>query len=968
MGDDVDSFSKLNSVKGFKVVHMNVRSLPKKVDQLRILLEGSQLDVLTLSETWLNESVNQTTLQFSDFVAYRQDREVGAGVKSRGGGLLTLINSKHAADCENLVDISKVCQDIEAQWLYLRRPHCRDVVICNVYRPPGGNLEKAIKYLDDSVRNFDLSKVELFLLGDLNVDYKNKTSPNYKKLSFFVQSNGLLQLIHNTTRNTSNSSSLLDLILTNSKYIKIAGTLNHFVSDHQPIYVVKKKKRDNRPKVEFTGRSYRNFDKDLFKEELSKCDWSDFYKLADPETAWDLVLDRFLPILDKMCPIRKFMIKNYRPEWITPELIEQIKDRDYFYKKAKQDGSEDSWNIAKHLRNTTNANIRQAKREFILGELDRCGTDSKKFWKVVKSVVPNNKCTNRTDIHLKDNTGEIIEKKNVAHYINSYFINIGKADLSVPYPDIESLSDAKGDHVEDQWSPDEFNVTEVLKVVKGINVSKSSGLQDISSYVIKEVFSILTRQIAHLMNLSLSSSIFPRAWKRAQVIPIPKSGNLTQVQNYRPISLLPLPGKILEKLMHGRLTDYIQANSLLSSNQHGFRKKHSTVHSVAQLTTFINKKMDVRLPTLAVFIDFRKAFDCVQHPILLNKLASLNICNEVLALFKSYLENREQKVLANNVFSSAQTITQGVPQGSVLGPLFYILYANDLVDVVKYCKVALYADDTVLYIANPDFDVSVRRMRKDVRALLKWCKNNGIRMNTDKTKAMVFGGQKQLKLLPEVKIKAEGTLLQVVPSYKYLGVTLDSQLNFAKHIGKIVRTASVKLRQFRRMRSFLDVNAATMVYKNMFLPVLEYGDIFLTSATAENRKRLQMLQNKGLRCALVKDKDTSTDDLHTEAKLLKLKYRREQHLLNFMYDMSEKESNIKKKCLEGVATRSSSKKLLKTKRPRTEKFKRSLSYYGPKKWNALPNDIQLAATRSEFKNKCQAYVEVKSRSRNSILL
>ena len=158
-----------------------------------------------------------------------------------------------------------------------------------------------------------------------------------------------------------------------------------------------------------------------------------------------------------------------------------------------------------------------------------------------------------------------------------------------------------------------------------------------------------------------------------------------------------------------------------------------------------------------------------------------------------------------------------------------------------------------------------------------------------------------------------------------------------------------------------------MVYKNMFLPVLEYGNIFLSSATAENRKKLQTLQNKGLRCALIRDRDTSSDELHEDAKLLKLKYRRELHLLNFMFDMSEVESNVKERSNLGVVTRSSRKKLLKVKRPRTEIYKKSLSYLGPQKWNALPSDVQLVASRQEFKSKCKVHIERKSRVRNSIL-
>ena len=400
--------------------------------------------------------------------------------------------------------------------------------------------------------------------------------------------------------------------------------------------------------------------------------------------------------------------------------------------------------------------------------------------------------------------------------------------------------------------------------------------------------------------------------------------------------------------MHAQLSSHLENTKFLNDNQHGFRKHHSTVHSLAQLTNYINTKMDKGQPTLATFIDFRKAFDCVQHPILLGKLSSLGVDTRAVKWFESYLSEREQRVLANNVYSSHQLVTQGVPQGSVLGPLFYIIYANDINSTIRSCKIALYADDTVLYTANKNFGKSVRQIQRDMNALSHWCDHNGIRMNIEKTKLMIFGSTVKIRKLPEFEVKVQDLPLSVATTYKYLWVTLDSQLNYDKHIQNTIARVSLKLKQLRRMRYFLDVRAATLIYKTMILPIMEYGDIFLVGATAENRKKLQTLQNKGLRCALRRDIEVSTDELHRQAKLKKLKIRREQHLLSHMFDMANSGKHLKKPRSRGVKTRSQNKKILKTNKPNTEKYKKSLAYAGPKKWNSLPERYHHLKSRAQF--------------------
>ena len=373
---DSDTFIGLGKEKGLKLVHLNIRSLHGKIDQLRIAVEGSGVDIVTLSETWVKGFLDSQLLSLKGYTMLRQDRNLERVGKKNGGGLMTYIRTSKFPDYKLLDKLSTSCPHIEAQWIEIVRPECKNLVICNFYRLPNTNLDKTLKYLNKCLKSLNRSKVDLYLLGDMNIDYLKKASPAYIKLAFFEKSNQLAQIISDTTRNTNNTKTLLDIILTDDKHVANSGTLDMMMSDHQSIFVIKKKSREKREEAHFVGRSYKDFDIHSFKERLCALDLDDIFEIDDPEEIWGNILGHIKEDLDMHCPIREFNIRNYKPEWVTPALLEQIRDRDYFYKKAKQNKSEDDWNIAKHLRNLANRNITKAKADFVINKLNRYKGDS----------------------------------------------------------------------------------------------------------------------------------------------------------------------------------------------------------------------------------------------------------------------------------------------------------------------------------------------------------------------------------------------------------------------------------------------------------------------------------------------------------------------------------------------------------------------------------------------------------------
>ena len=250
------------------------------------------------------------------------------------------------------------------------------------------------------------------------------------------------------------------------------------------------------------------------------------------------------------------------------------------------------------------------------------------------------------------------------------------------------------------------------------------------------------------------------------------------------------------------------------------------MHAITELTDHINTKLNMKEKTVALFIDFKKAFDCVQYSVLLQKLKNMGFSQQTVQWMNDYLTDRKQKTYANGTTSDLNTITQGVPQGSILGPLLYILYANDIEQNILKSKVTFYADDTVIYASHKKPKIAMKKVQKDLNRLQKWCDKNGLFINPKKTKFMIVSNRKfDFKNTKHV-LKMNSEELQRVPTYTYLGITLDEHLSYEAHTKSIISKVSGKVLQLRKIRSFISSKAALLIYKNMILPILEYGDIY----------------------------------------------------------------------------------------------------------------------------------------------
>ena len=466
--------------------------------------------------------------------------------------------------------------------------------------------------------------------------------------------------------------------------------------------------------------------------------WQDLLDTECPNVIWKKLYETILLYINMQCPMKEFKIKKTKEPWISPELLEFIKDKDKALRKAKRSHLDMDWEIARRLRNGCLHWVRNCKSEFIKNELNTNQDDSKKFWNTVKTVIPDNKGKN-TKFHLLDpKKQDYVSPEKLPNFINNFFADIG--------PNLAKKS--KGD-----WTYQGVRSNVVLhdivinddEICKNINVNKSSSIKNLSSRILKDAFIAIPHVIRYMLQKSIDSCIFPNEWKIANIIPLQKGGDKSSVSNLRPVSLLPLPSKILERVIHDRVMFHIERNNLLEINQGGFRKNHSTMSTIAKFTNDLFTGINNNKSTIACFIDLAKVFDTVNHKILIKKLEYLGITGNLNKLFQNYLSNRKQRTSIENRSSDFRNITCGVPQGSILGPMLFLIYVNDLSSYIEKCKYQLYADDTVIYCTSDDLNASTQYLQADLEKITKWCKGNALTVNIKKSKYVCFGMKSQTR-------------------------------------------------------------------------------------------------------------------------------------------------------------------------------------------------------------------------------
>ena len=940
--------------KGLYFVHMNARSLANNIDLVRIFLSQNNIAVCTISETWLHSNIPDRFIEIPGYHSIRTDRmtiDPKTNKIKRGGGLLTYIVNK-LDKCTLLSDLTQVDGNLEAQWIEIQIPNMKTIIVGNCYRPPNGNEEAAFQSLGEMIDTINkLTNIEIFILGDFNVDM-SKPSKARKDIADLSNDNGLTQLIKDTTRQTTHSNTILDLIFTNSNNILESGVLYNNISDHFQVFALRKHQKKIKIPVTFKGRNYLNFDPDLLCDHIERLEWNEYDTLNDPNLLWELMMYQIKNIAEVLYPEKVFNINQQKDPWINDEIMHLIIEKDALLLQAKIENTDEAWRIARQTKNRAKNYINRAKSYYIQNALQNNQNDSKKFWRNINKILPNNK-SNVTKINLKNQTTrDNIKDNDLPDFINNFFADIGP-NLAQKFTDNYTFHGPIG---RPQFEFQEFEPNTVLAELNKIDITKSSALDQISTRVIKTFLKHQYIRFTKLLNLCINTETFPDAWKIATVTPIKKEGFANNVSDLRPISILPLPAKILEKLLHKQLIEYMDSNKLLSDNQGGFRNGYSTNTIVAKFVDDVYTAINNRQISQSIFIDFSKAFDTIDHNILIKKLELNSLCPNAINLLKNYLTNRKQCVQVNGLISRYRNLQCGVPQGSVLGPLLFLIYINDMSQYFSNLKIYQYADDTVLSVSAETQVETNAIINDNLRTLEHWCNINRLTINTKKTKIMYFGATNKLKeLTANFSNHLYDQNLMKVESYKYLGVILDSHLKFRAHIESLLKTLRYKLLILYKIQRYLTLSARLSVYKTTILPYIDYGDIFYQAGSKVQLRKIQEKQNKALKICFNLHGDQNDQQMHQTANLALLENRRNSHLLNFMY---KRQTNKEYIDMRALPTRAYQATKFIVPDYNLSQFKNSILYKGSTMWNELPVETKNIDTYILFKEKTKALAKI----------
>ena len=887
-------------INSFGILSLNAGSLSAKFNSLQILLEllSSQnihCPVICIQESWITDESMLQLLQLNGYNTFHVNAS-----SSTHGGVVTYVDNSYDVTIKAQVNNSDIWDGL---FLEIKHENMKNkIIVGNIYKPPKdnnncGNVNGFVSELEPILHDLSNTNSEVLICGDYNINLLKINSEQHFSYFFDTMlSHSFFPKITFPTRlNNSSGATLIDNIFCKLSALTLqtkAGIMLDEISDHFPYFIslniclnTTKPPRLVKKRIN-SDKAIKNMVTDMNACDISKNMNNDLS--SDPNLNYNILHDHITEMKKKHLPYKfeKFHRHKHKiNKWISFGIIRSIKTRDEMYLKFKRCNQQNvEYDTLKNNLHVFNRILKKAIREAKIQYYDKLfeqhKSDIKKTWQTISDIICKSNTKRKTLDKIIVDSKVIRDKGEICDKFNDFFANIGPKLAT----QIKPISNKTYDTFLKKRLLMSFAFTlvaenDVLKHLSSLRTKNSAGIDGISVKLLKKISSALISPLTLIINQSLVTGIFPDKLKIAKVLPLFKKDDHTLMDNYRPISLLTSISKLFEKVVFSQLYDYFRNNDLFYDSQYGFLKNHSTEYAAMELTDKVLKDIDERNISLAIFMDLSKAFDTLDHSILINKLAYYGIHGAALRWFTSYLTGRSQYVEIDGVSSNILLLSTGVPQGSILGPLLFLIYMNDIPNCTEHFNFILYADDTTLNNTVQIPSLSSVDINNELAKVYDWLAVNKLSLNVRKTKYVIFHAMnKRIEgVIPNLEIN--GIPLERVQNFNFLGLVLNENMSWKPHIDLLANKLAKCAGVLNKLKRFLPIH----ILRTLYFSMVQSRLVYCILTWGFDCYRLEKLQKRFARIIFSSKYNAHSEPLFKVLDILKIEHLFSQSCLKFVY-------------------------------------------------------------------------------------
>lgn len=834
-------------------MHFNIQGLCNKCDNLNIHLSTHSVDVLCMTEHWLQESeLLSTVIQNYKLISYFTRKNMQRGgvcIFAKTGINIDSLEYRHALEKH-----FEICIGV------MTSKNGERVYVIVVYRTPDSDFGEFIHSLETLFYKIYNIKHRYIICGDVNINFLENSNNKHTLIDFFATYN-IKHHINTATRITSSTKTCIDNVFSNYEVVD-SIVQSSYLSDHtyQVCTIPLILDHETHARLSYK-RNLNNINMQTFKYLIARENWQEMYNANNFNEKFSQFYSTLAYYFNYAFPVTKTKIKNANKKWFSPE-IKSLHDQLCEMKKNEKMLQNPVYSAKYNEFKTLYKNTVKSFRTKINDErIIRSDNMMRESWKIIDECRNGNE--KNSSISVFDNNIKVTYPADVANLFSNFLTSLSG---SCPKPNVENINIKNFQHSM-YLSP--TTPTEIENIIRKTTTKPAAGIDEIHGIALRSVCKDISIPLSYLVNESFATGSFPDSLKVSKCIPIYKNkGSKYDVSNYRTIHLQSQLAKIFEFAFSSRLTDFVESFHLLSPSQNGFRHGKSTNTAIFDCLDLIYEALNSKTHIIALFYDLSRAFDMVDHQLLLNKLHGIGVRGVAHEWTRSYLCNRSQIVVVEGAKSEARNIDLGVPQGTILGPLFFIIFINDLTEnCTTSNKTILYADDSNFLMYNKNIDSLINNCNRMSTEFTDWCQNNGLMLNINKTFYMKFY-TKNINPDYNVLIKLYGKSIQGVNNIKFLGLTIDQKLTWEIHINNVCSKLSNVCYIIRTLKETVSSNVLRTLYFGLVQSTLQYGLLFWGSSA--HLEKVFKIQKKILRCMAGVHPSTSCKPIFRKFNILTL--------------------------------------------------------------------------------------------------